>query len=111
MGQRLDKLVRLTRRQLMVAGGAAAVGAAAWAGNAPAARAENLTALRGAVRGRVLLPPDAQFASASSPWNLTSHRAVLAVVEIADAEDAAAVVDYARDHGHALTTQLAGHGA
>jgi FAD/FMN-containing dehydrogenase len=95
----------------MVAGGAAAVGAAAWAGPAPTARAENLTTLRAAVRGRVVLPSDTQFASASSPWNLTNHGGVLAVVEIADAEDAAALVGYARDHGHALTTQLTGHGA
>jgi hypothetical protein len=95
----------------MAAGGAPPAGVAAWAGTSSPAHAEDLTSLRSAVRGRVYLPSDAEFASASSPWNLTDNRSVLAVVVVADAQDAISVVRYARDNGHSVTTQLTGHGA
>ncbi|WP_405490047.1 FAD-binding oxidoreductase [Nocardia sp. NBC_00511] len=67
--------------------------------------------LRSAVRGRVLLPGDAEFAQAQLPWNRAVDQSVLGVVEIADADDAAALVRYARRAGVAVSTQPSGHGA
>ncbi|RMI31200.1 FAD-binding oxidoreductase [Nocardia stercoris] len=69
------------------------------------------TTLRSAVRGRVLLPGDAEFDSARTPWNLTVDQPVAAVVQVEDTDDVAAVVRYARDAGLSVTTQPSGHGA
>ncbi|MGW4352169.1 FAD-binding oxidoreductase [Nocardia sp. NPDC004582] len=67
--------------------------------------------LRYAVRGRVLLPGDAEFDTARTPWNLTVEQPVAAVVHVEDADDMAAVVGYARDSGLSVTAQPNGHGA
>ncbi|MEC3958245.1 FAD-binding oxidoreductase [Nocardia sp. CDC153] len=67
--------------------------------------------LRSAVRGRVLLPGDAAFEAARTPWNLTVDQPVAAVVHAEDADDMAAVVRYARDAGLSVTAQPNGHGA
>ncbi|MFI0354891.1 FAD-binding oxidoreductase [Actinomadura sp. 9N407] len=67
--------------------------------------------LRSEVRGRVLLPGDEGFDPARRPWNSAIEQPVAAVVEIADADDAANLVRYARNSGLALTAQPNGHGA
>ncbi|GAA3445219.1 FAD-binding oxidoreductase [Planomonospora venezuelensis] len=67
--------------------------------------------LRRTVRGRILVPGDEDFDAARRPWNLAVEQAVLAVVEAADADDAAAVVGYAGLAGLGVSTQPSGHGA
>ncbi|MFD6158779.1 FAD-binding oxidoreductase [Nocardia sp. NPDC060256] len=67
--------------------------------------------LRTAVRGGVLLPGDADFDQAARPWNSAIAQSVAGVVEVADAQDVAAVLDYARRAGRAVVTQPTGHGA
>ncbi|MFC7429435.1 FAD-binding oxidoreductase [Nocardia tengchongensis] len=67
--------------------------------------------LRTAVRGGVMLPGDADFDRAAQPWNTTVAQSVAAVVEVADALDVAAVLEYARQTGRAVVTQPTGHGA
>ncbi|WP_067542462.1 FAD-binding oxidoreductase [Nocardia crassostreae] len=71
----------------------------------------NLSDLRSAVRGAVLLPGDSGFDRARTPWNLTVDQPVSAVVEVADAADAAALVRYAADRKLTLAAQPSGHGA
>ncbi|KTS90798.1 FAD-linked oxidase [Microbacterium testaceum] len=70
-----------------------------------------LERVREVVRGRVLLPQDPAFDEARRPWNLAIEQAPLAVVEAADADDVAALVRFAADHGVAIATQPSGHGA
>ena len=67
--------------------------------------------LRGAVRGRVLLPGEDGFDQAAKAWNLAVEQPVAAVVEAEDADDVAALVGYARRSGLAVTAQPSGHGA
>ncbi|MEV0236357.1 FAD-binding oxidoreductase [Nonomuraea sp. NPDC050786] len=66
--------------------------------------------LRNLMNGRVLLPGDEGFDEARRPWNLAVDQPVRAVVEVADADDVAAAVGYARLHGLAVTAQPSGHG-
>ena len=100
---------QLNRRGFLA--GAAVLGAAAWTFGAPSAVADDLSGLRSAIRGRVLLPGDPGFDAARTPWNLTVDQSVLAVAEIADADDAAALIRYARQAGVAVAAQPSGHGA
>ncbi|MEV6426352.1 FAD-binding oxidoreductase [Nocardia sp. NPDC051463] len=67
--------------------------------------------LRTAVRGGVILPGDADFDRAAQPWNTAVAQSVAGVVEVADALDVAAVLEYARRAGRAVVTQPTGHGA
>lgn len=67
--------------------------------------------LRAALPGRVLLPGDAGFDLAARPWTLSVTQPVAAVAQAADAEDVAAVVDYARLAGVPVLAQPTGHGA
>ena len=67
--------------------------------------------LRGVVRGRVHTAGDAAFEAARRPWNLAVDQPVRAVVEAADADDAAALVRHARLAGLTIATQPSGHGA
>ncbi|GMA26031.1 oxidoreductase [Luteimicrobium album] len=68
-------------------------------------------ALRTAVRGRVWLPGDADFDEARLPWNRAVDQPAAAVVEAANADDVAALIRYAGDHGATVATQPNGHGA
>ncbi|MFC9998410.1 FAD-binding oxidoreductase [Nocardia sp. NPDC127526] len=105
---RTDRVApRLNRRGLLVMGGGLVAAACAPDGRA----AGGDERLRSAVRGRVLLSGDEGFEQARQPWNLTVEQSVRAVVEPADADDAARLVRYARDAGHTLTVQSSGHGA
>ncbi|MBN6052158.1 FAD-binding oxidoreductase [Nonomuraea sp. RK-328] len=67
--------------------------------------------VRGVVKGRVLLPGDAGFDEASSPWTVGVRQPVAAVVEAEDAADVAALVRHARDTGLTISAQPSGHGA
>ncbi|GAB4588945.1 FAD-binding oxidoreductase [Nocardia sp. IFM 10818] len=70
-----------------------------------------LTDLRAAVRGSVLLAEDAGFEQARLPWNRAVEQPVLAVVEAADADDVSALIRYAAVRGLTVTAQPSGHGA
>ncbi|MFI9511270.1 FAD-binding oxidoreductase [Nocardia sp. NPDC052566] len=72
---------------------------------------EDIEGLRSAVRGRVSLPGDDDFEQSGLPWNSAVAQDVRAVVRVADAEDAAALVRYARAIGVPLSVQPNGHGA
>jgi FAD/FMN-containing dehydrogenase len=67
--------------------------------------------LRDVVRGRVVLPADAEFDHARRPWNLAIEQSPSAVVEAVDADDVAAVLRFASMHGVPVTAQPSGHGA
>ncbi|WP_232663056.1 FAD-binding oxidoreductase [Pseudonocardia sp. TRM90224] len=67
--------------------------------------------LRAAITGRVLVPGDAGFDAARTPWNVAIDQRVRAVVDVADAADVAAAVRCAGLAGLAVTTQTTGHGA
>jgi hypothetical protein len=99
----------LTRRELMLR--SAALAAASSVGFSAPAHAADLSALRSTIRGRVYLPGDGGFDRARTPWRLSVNPSVLAVAEVADVDDAAALVGYAGDNGLSLTAQLTGHGA
>lgn len=70
-----------------------------------------LSALRDVVRGRVLLPQDAEFDRARRPWNLAVEQWPRAVVEAADTEDVAALLRFASARAIPVATQPSGHGA
>jgi FAD binding domain len=67
--------------------------------------------LRRTVRGRVTTPDDPAFGEVRMGWNRAVDQRVRAVVEVADAADAAALVGYARLAGLSLAMQPNGHGA
>ena len=71
----------------------------------------DLSTLRSAVHGRVLLPGDDGFEDASRPWNVAVPQRPDAVVEVADAQDVVAVVRLAREQGFLVSAQPGGHGA
>lgn len=89
-------------------------GATAWAiGDLVTTHASTAVSddLRTIVRGQVSLPGDAGFEAASRPWSNSVTQQVRAVVELADADDAASLVRYARRAGLSLSAQPNGHGA
>jgi UDP-N-acetylenolpyruvoylglucosamine reductase len=93
-------------------GGIGAAGVAAVTGGSVTARpATGGGDLRTVVRGRMSQPGDPGFAAACQPWNTAVTQRVRAVVEIADADDAAALVRYARRAGLSVSAQPNGHGA
>ncbi|WP_051151656.1 FAD-dependent oxidoreductase [Nocardia niigatensis] len=65
--------------------------------------------LRRVVRGQVRVPGESGFDEARRAWNLAVEQRVSAVVEVADAADAAAVVRYAGRAGLAVSTRATGH--
>ncbi|QLY28711.1 FAD-binding oxidoreductase [Nocardia huaxiensis] len=99
----------LSRRGFLVA--TAGLAAAACTSKPRAATVADDAGLRSAIRGRMLLPGNEGFDPARTPWNTTIDQSVRAVAEIADADDAAALVRYARDTGLAVAVQPNGHGA
>ncbi|WP_405485589.1 FAD-binding oxidoreductase [Nocardia sp. NBC_00511] len=105
---------RISRRAFIGAAAIGVVGATAWAtdslvtARSTAAGGDNLRAI---VRGSVSLPGDPGFVAASRPWSTAITQQVRAVVELADADDVAALVRYARREGLSLSVQPNGHGA
>ncbi|MBO2457576.1 FAD-binding oxidoreductase [Actinomadura violacea] len=59
----------------------------------------------------VLLPGDAGFGEAATPWAAGIRQPVIAVVEAADAAEVADLVRYAADAGLTISVQPSGHGA
>ncbi|MFC4942252.1 FAD-binding oxidoreductase [Pseudonocardia sp. GCM10023141] len=71
----------------------------------------SIAALRTNLTGRALLPGDAGFDRAATPWNVAVRQPVHAVVEAATAADVAATVRFAAAAGLTVTAQAGGHGA
>ena len=68
--------------------------------------------LRAAVSGRVIGPEDADYDAARTVLvPIAADRRPAAIVRVADANDVAAVVNYARDHGVELAVRSGGHSA
>lgn len=70
-----------------------------------------LERLRTELRGELLLPGDAGYDAARTPWNLSIEQRPAAVAEPADVDDVRAIVRAAREAGLGVTTQPNGHGA
>ena len=72
----------------------------------------DLSDLRAAVSGRVIGPDDADYDSARTVLvPIAAERRPAAVVRVANAEDVAAVVNFARDNGVELAIRSGGHSA
>ena len=67
--------------------------------------------LRGSLTGSVHTPDDPEYAVLSSPWKLADPMLPAAVVAVRTAEDVAATVRFAREHGCSVGVQATGHGA
>jgi FAD/FMN-containing dehydrogenase len=68
-----------------------------------------LAALRGKVRGAIVLPFDEEYAAVRRVWNAAVDRRPAGIVVCADAEDVAISVRIAADHGLPLTVRGGGH--
>jgi FAD/FMN-containing dehydrogenase len=72
----------------------------------------NLSDLRAAVTGRVIGPDDADYDAARTVLvPIAAGRRPAAVVRVANADDVAAVVNFARDNGVELAVRSGGHSA
>jgi FAD/FMN-containing dehydrogenase len=65
--------------------------------------------LRGSVRGRVITPGEEDYDDARSLFYGGMDRRPAAVVRVADADDVATVIAFARDHGVELAVRSGGH--
>jgi FAD/FMN-containing dehydrogenase len=63
------------------------------------------------LRGRLLVPGDADWDTARRPWNVRVDQRPAAIVEPEGADDMAATVAFATGHGLRVTVQCSGHGA
>lgn len=70
-----------------------------------------LRELRLRIRGRVWLSDDPDFDHVHRSWNLAIEQSVCAVVEAADADDTAQLVQFAHANKLQVATQPSGHGA
>ena len=61
--------------------------------------------------GSIHLPNDPEYAALSTPWLLAVPMRPAAVVAVRTAEDVAATVRFAREHGCTVGVQATGHGA
>jgi hypothetical protein len=61
--------------------------------------------------GRLLLPHDSDYAALVTPWNRAVDSAPVAVAEVVDARDVAAVVRFAAQYGLDVAVRCTGHGA
>jgi FAD/FMN-containing dehydrogenase len=68
-----------------------------------------ITALRGELRGRTILPDESGFAAARRVWNAAIDRQPLGIAVCADAEDVAIAVRIAASHDVAVTVRGGGH--
>ena len=71
----------------------------------------DLAPLRSAVAGDVTGPGDDGYDGARGAWNLVADQRPAAVVHAASADDVAAVVRFAAEHGLKVAPQATGHGA
>ena len=67
--------------------------------------------LRGRLRGSLSTPDDRDWDEARLPWNLAVDQRPVAVVHAEHADDVAATVHFAREHGLRIAPQGTGHGA
>ncbi|MEV8373190.1 FAD-binding oxidoreductase [Kribbella sp. NPDC056861] len=72
---------------------------------------EQVAELRGLVDGRVIGAEDAEWDAERGAWHLILDQRPAAVVQVAGAEDIAATIQFARQHGLAVAAQPGGHGA
>ncbi|MEU8589975.1 FAD-binding oxidoreductase [Streptomyces sp. NPDC048664] len=70
----------------------------------------DLVELGAPIRGRTLHPGDDGFEEASSGWLLTVTHRPAAVVVAADADDVAAAIRFAAEHGRPVAVESTGHG-
>jgi FAD/FMN-containing dehydrogenase len=70
-----------------------------------------LSGLSRHVRGRLLVPGDADWDTARRPWNLRVDQRPAAIVEPEGADDMAATAAFAGRHGLRVSVQSSGHGA
>ncbi|MGI9822933.1 FAD-binding oxidoreductase [Agromyces sp. Marseille-Q5079] len=75
------------------------------------ARATALEDLRSKLAGTLVLPGDADYDAARSPWNLSVDQRPAAVATPADVADVQAILAAATSAGLGVTTQPNGHGA
>lgn len=75
------------------------------------ARATALEELRTTLTGTLVLPGDADYDAARSPWNLSVDQRPAAVATPADVADVQAILAAAASAGLGVTTQPNGHGA
>ena len=68
-------------------------------------------ALRARLTGSVHTPDDPQYDQLVTPWNLAVPMQPAAVVGVRTADDVAATVRFAREHGLTAGVQATGHGA
>jgi FAD/FMN-containing dehydrogenase len=68
-----------------------------------------IAALRGALRGTVLLPGEAGYDAARAVWNAMIDRHPGLIVQAAGAADVMRAVDFARDHKAAFAVRGGGH--
>lgn len=71
--------------------------------------AERIAALRGCVKGPVLLPGDAGYEESRTVWNAMIERRPAAVLRCLGAADVVAGVAFAREHGLLLAIKGGGH--
>ena len=67
--------------------------------------------LRPRLTGSLHTPDDPQYAALSSPWKLADPMLPAAVVAVRTAEDVAATIRFAKEHGCTVGVQATGHGA
>jgi FAD binding domain len=79
----------------------------------PTVRTPNVSfdELRLRLTGSVHTPDEPEYAALVTPWNLAIRLAPAAVVDARTAEDVAAAVRFAREHGLTAGVQATGHGA
>ena len=70
-----------------------------------------IAALRDRVRGRVITPEDADYDALRTVANPEADRRPAAIVRVADANDVATVIGFARDGGWELAVRCGGHSA
>lgn len=70
---------------------------------------DRITALRGALRGRLLQPADEGYGVSRTLWNGMIDRRPTAIVRAAGAGDVMQAVNFARDHGVKLAVRGGGH--
>ena len=70
-----------------------------------------LSGLSRHVRGRLLMPGDADWDTARRPWNLRIDQRPAAIVEPEGPDDMVAAAAFAARHGLRVTVQSSGHGA
>jgi FAD/FMN-containing dehydrogenase len=69
----------------------------------------DLTALGRVLRGPLLRPADADFASAQEVWNVAQQRTPMAIARVADAGDVATAVGFARRNDIEIAVRSGGH--